>query len=100
MPVSKRHLVHFLLVICAVFPALLIIPIDWIYINIIGINYVDITMGMILYYLFLPVSSLILLVIVFHSIFIKKNGLKKNVINLFCLLVLLFIAVIRLFGLG
>ena len=84
----------------ATFPPAIIFPIDWAYYQFTGINYVDVTNGMIAYFLYLSTVTLLILLFIIYRIFIKKIAVKENVNYLLSLVVLLFFTVFRLTGFG
>jgi hypothetical protein len=94
--------VIFLLVVLslAIFPGLFIIPIDWMYYQLTGSNYVDITRGMIAYFFYLPIVTVILLLVTLHRMLIKKLSLKENIIYISSFLLLIFFTIIRYWGIG
>jgi hypothetical protein len=74
--------------------------IDWIYLQITGTEFVDITYGMIAYLVFMPLSLTIILGNIIYRIFYNKIPLKYNVIHLACFVLMLFFTITRFIGYG
>jgi hypothetical protein len=97
---NKSNVFLLVILFLAVFPPAIIFPIDWVYYQFTGINYVDITNGMIAYFLYLPIVTLLILLFIIYRIFIKKIAVKENIQYLLSLVILLFFTVFRLTGFG
>ena len=100
MQLKHPNLILLFFLLLALFPPAIIVSVDWLYYQLTGINHVDITIGMIAYFLYLPVLTVIILLIVLYRVFIKKLDLKENVMYLSSFVLLLFFTVFRLSGLG
>jgi hypothetical protein len=100
MQVKRSNLILLFFLLLAIFPPAIIVSVDWLYYQFTGIHYVDITKGMIAYFLYLPAFTVIILLIILYRIFINKLALKENVMYLFSFVLLLFFTVFRLAGFG
>ena len=89
-----------ILLVLAIIPAIIIAPIDWVYLQITGKEFVDITYGMIAYLVFMPISILIIASNIICRVYSKKIPLKGNVIHLVCFILMLFFTITRFFGYG
>jgi hypothetical protein len=97
---NRSNLTLLFFLFLAVFPPAIIVPIDWLFYQFTGINYVDITRGMIAYFIYLPAFTVIILLVVLYRVFIKKITIKENVMYLFLFVLLLFFTAFRLVGFG
>jgi hypothetical protein len=72
MQLKRSNLILLFFLFLAIFPPAIIVSVDWLHYQLTGINYVDITKGMIAYFLYLPAFTVIILLIVLYRIFINK----------------------------
>ncbi|WP_286235590.1 hypothetical protein [Thalassotalea sediminis] len=96
----RENILPVTLLVLAVFPTIIIAPIDRVYLKITGTEFVDITYGMIAYLVFMPMSLLIISANIIYRVYSKKIPLKDSVIHLACFILMLFFTITRFVGYG
>ncbi len=100
MQLMRSNLILLFFLFLAIFPPAIIVSVDWLYYQFTGIKYVDITKGMIAYFLYLPAFTVTILLIIMYRVFVKKLTIKENVMYLILFILLLFFTVLRLVSFG
>ena len=100
MHLLRENKLPLILLVIAIIPTIIIVPIDWVYLQFTGIEFVDITYGMIAYMVFMPLSLIIISGNIIYRVFYNKITLKYNVIHLACFVLMLFFTITRFIGYG